>query len=239
VLGSLALYFAARVFAFRLYSTERYYAYGMRMASCLLLTAVASQFVGYSRRLRGMARNLLVTVVVLSSWLFLGDGIIRNNGMTLDARWDADLYRFIRTLPLTARFASHPLDGDGIPYYAARATNGTFETLQPWFYDSWRRQKTREYETFNALYCGNFEDVLAYGQKYRVSHLLLNHERYREDWKQHMSSFEPFTAYAVKLANQWGRELPALAHVPAEAVVFDRPPWKIVDLARLRREIRN
>jgi len=239
VLGSLALYFAARLFAFRLYSTERYYAYGMRMVSCLLLTAVASQFMGYSRRLRGMARNLLATVVILSSWLFLGDGIIRNNGMTLDARWDADLYRFIRTLPLTARFASHPLDGDGIPYYAARATNGTFETLQPWFLDSWRRQKTREFETFNALYCSKFEDVLAYGEKYAVSHLLLNRERYGEDWKQHVSSFEPFTAYAVNLANQSGRELPALTHVPDAAVVFDRPPWKIVDLARLRLTIRN
>lgn len=237
LLGSLTLYFAARHFAFRLYSTERYYAYGMRMASCLLLAAFASQFMGYSRRSRGLARNLVVMAFVLSSWLFLGDGIIRNNGMTLDARWDADLYQFIRTLPLTARFASHPLDGDGIPYFAARATNGTFETLQPWFFDSWRRQKTREYETFNVLYGSKFEDVLAYGKKYAVSHLLLNRERYGEDWKQHMRSFEPFTAYAVKLAAQGGCELPALANVPGAAVVFERFPWKIVDLARLRQAI--
>ena len=114
-LGSITLYFASRVLAFRLYSTERYYAYCMRMAACLLLVGVASRLVSRQRRTRSLFRNLFVLAAILFQWIVLGDGIIRNNGMTLDARWDADSYGFIRTLPQDVRFASHPMDGDGIP----------------------------------------------------------------------------------------------------------------------------
>src|SRR5690606_39834218 len=55
--------------------------------------------------------------------------------------------------------------GDGIPYYSARATMGTFETLQPWFVDSWRRQKERCQETLTALYATDPAAVLDYAQR--------------------------------------------------------------------------
>lgn len=237
LLGSIALYFVARLFAFRLYSTERYYAYCMRMTACLLLVAVTSQFMGRRRRARTWSRNLIATFAILAQWIFLGDGIIRNNGMTLDSRWDADLYQFIRTLPATVRFASHPMDGDGIPYYAARATVGTFRTLQPWFVDSWNRQKAREYATLDALYCNNFAALLSYGSKYSVTHLLINRNRYGTDYKQHVGSFEPFTTYSNHLVSQPNRGLPALTHVPDSAIIFDRSPWVILNLERLRQSI--
>jgi hypothetical protein len=234
LIGSIALYFAARVFAFRLYSTERYYAYSMRMTSCLLLVVLTSGFMARQRRLRFLSRNWVASVVMLAQWIFLGDGIIRNNGMTLDARVDADLYAFIRTLPLTARFASHPMDGDGIPYFAARTTTGTFETLQPWFVDSWNRQRAREYATLDALYCTDLQNVLQYAKKYSVSHLLVNRDRYGSDYRQHVSSFEPFTAYSNHLVAQPNRGPLALARMPDLAIVFDRSPWVVLDLERLR-----
>ena len=237
LLGSVALYFASRVFAFRLYSTERYYAYCMRMASCLLLVAVASRLMLRYRSIRAGSRNMFAVAIILTQWIFLGDGIIRNNGMTLDSHWDADLYGFIRTLPLNVRFACHPMDGDGIPYYAARATNGTFETLQPWFVDSWRRQKAREYATLDALYSTRLEDLVTYGHAYAVTHLLLNGERYDGEYKLHTASFEPFTSYLNHIIGQPDRSRPALAQVPASAVIFDRSPWRIVDLERLERSL--
>lgn len=237
LLGSIALYFASRLLAFRLYSTERYYAYCMRMAACLLLVAVTARLAGHWRRTRGEIRNLLALGVMLSQWIVLGDGITRNNGMTLDAHWDADLYRFIRTLPENVRFASHPMDGDGIPYFAARATAGTFETLQPWFVDSWHRQKAREFATLDALYSPRFSDVLKYGQAFSVTHLLVNRERYGKDFRERSGSFEPFTSYLADALRQPDREPPALTDVPAAAVVFERMPWQIVDLQRLKQNL--
>ncbi len=233
LLGTCALYFVARWLAFRLYSTERYYAYAMRMASTLLLVTLGVRFHPRWHTTRNVARNLFASGLLLASWACLGDGIIGNNGMTIDARWDADLYRFIRTLPRASRFASHPMDGDGIPYYAARATIGTFETLQPWFVDSWRRQKAREMATLDALYASDFHSILDYGRQFQVDYVLVNDERYHDDWSAHTASFEPFTAYARQSTQAHPLASPALAHVPSLAVVFERRPWRIVDLKRL------
>jgi hypothetical protein len=50
-----------------------------------------------------------------------------------------------------------------------------------------------------------------------------------------MASFEPFTTYARQRAHD--PTPPALIHVPASAVVFERKPWKIVELKRLQAEL--
>lgn len=237
LLGAGSLYFAARWLAFRLYSTERYYAYAMRMASALLIVGLCARFNPRWPRTRTVARNLLAAGLMLASWLCLGDGIVRNNGMTIDAHWDADVYQFIRTLPLTSRFASHPMDGDGVPYFAARATIGSFETLQPWFVNSWQRQKARETATLDALYAKDAPAVIEYAKKYRVDYLLLNSERYQADWHDHMASFEPFTSYTRALARADATRVPLLAHVPGSAVVFERKPWTVVSIARLAASV--
>jgi hypothetical protein len=232
LLGACALYFAARWLAFRLYSTERYYAYALRMASTLMLVSLCAKFRPKWRWSRSTAQCLFAGAFMLASWVFLGDGIVGNNGMTIDARWDADLNQFVRTLPKTCRFASHPMDGDGIPYFAARATIGSFETLQPWFVDSWRRQVVREKATLDALYAPRYQALIDYGKRFNVDYLLVNGDRYQSDWPEHMASFEPFTTYTRQRARE--PTPPALMHVPVAAVVFERKPWKIVELKRLR-----
>lgn len=236
VLGAVTLYFAARWFAFRLYSTERYYAYCMRMASCLCLVAVAVGFTHRDRIRRNILGNTVASFVMLGQWAFLGDGILGNNGMTLDSRSDADLYAFIRNLPKEARFASHPMDGDGIPYYGARATTGTFETLQPWFVNSWQRQKVREFATLDMLYAEHLEEVAAYCQKYSVSHVLINRDRYGADFADRAASFEPFSAYTNELLRRPNRSMPVLAGARGSAIVFERKPWVILDVSRLSGE---
>jgi hypothetical protein len=233
--GALALYFAARWLAFRLYSTERYYAYGMRMFATLLVVALCARFRPRLAGSRRVAQHVFAGAFIVLGWLCLGDGIIGNNGMTIDARWDADVYRFARTLPKDCRFASHPMDGDGIPYFAARATIGSFETLQPWFVDSWHRQVIREHATLDALYATELQAVVSYAQKFHVDYLLLNTERYQQDWAAHMASFEPFTAYTRRRAQD--HTPPVLARVPATAVVFERQPWRIVDVRRLALDL--
>jgi len=156
--------------------------------------------------------------------------------MTLDSRADADLYAFIRNLPRDARFASHPMDGDGIPYYGARATTGTFETLQPWFVNSWQRQKVREFATLDMLYAEHLEEVAAYCRKYSVSHVLINRDRYGADFADRAASFEPFSAYTNELLHRPNRLMPVLAVVRGSAVVFERKPWVILNVSHLPSE---
>ena len=119
---------------------ERYYSFGMRMAAMALLIAVPARlFPALRRRPRAILTNAVATVLLMLVWTSTGHGQKAPSGMFVNANDERPLHDFVRTLPKNARIASHPMDGDGIPYFGARATMGTFETLQPWFVDSWHR----------------------------------------------------------------------------------------------------
>jgi hypothetical protein len=235
--ADLILYALSRFFAFRLYSPERFYSVGMR-AVILALAASALGLVApaLATPWRRIARNLTSALVLAFVWVGIGDGV-RDPAMgaTIDYRREAPLWDFIRTLPLDARIASHVEDGDTIPLFAARATNGTSETLQPWLTLSWQRQKARAEDTLRAMYATDRGEVLDFARKYKVTHVLVNRSRYRDDFRARSKSFEPLTAFTSVLLS--GRSLSDLvfASVPASAVVFRFRQWELVDVAKLAR----
>jgi hypothetical protein len=208
------------IFAFRLYSPERYYSYGMRAAGILLLLNV----VGYAgfrlgNRWRYVVRNVVSAVTMLALWFCLGDGIVARNGITINRKWLAPLYDFVATLPVDVRIASHPSDGDDIPFFAARATLGGYETLQPWLTGSWARQKQRAEDSLVAMYATDPKQVLDYADKYGVTHVLVNTARYRNsDYIKASATFEPLTTFARDL----------LANIKPSDMVFNDPPKQAI-----------
>jgi hypothetical protein len=234
--SAVILYLLSRVLAFQLYSPERYYSFGMRMAALALMVSIpARMFGGLRRRPRAILNNLVAAGLLLLVWGATGNGQKRPSGMFIDRRQDSDLYAFVRTLPKNARFASHPLDGDGIPYFGARATMGTFETLQPWFVESWRRQKERCFATLDALYSNDTGEVLRYAERYHVTHFLINKQRYRSNFAAKSGSFQPFTNYAKRAIADRKRSDLVFSSVPAGAVVYSSDRWQVVDVSRLAR----
>jgi hypothetical protein len=232
--GAVVLYAASRGLAFRLYSPERYYSFGMRMAAiCFLVITIARCFDHVRGPLRTAGKNLVAAGFLLLVWGAAGSGVVRKNGMTIDQRRDADLYEFIKELPADVRFATHPMDGDGIPYYSARATMGSFETLQPWFTGSWKRQRARTEATLSALYAEDGAAVKEYAQKYGVTHFLINSGRYGRHLRRGLRSFEPFTSFAKSLTqNKKGRDL-FFNRPPKQAIIYKRGPWRVVDVSKL------
>lgn len=220
------IYVAARFLAFRLYSPERYYSYGMRAAGIILLLNTVV-FLGYrfKGRLRYPFRNFVAAGVILSLWFVMGDGIKARNGMVVDARRGAKLYRFVRSLPVDVRIASHPSDGDNIPYFAGRATMGSYETLQPWLKGSWARQKARAQETLRAVYSTDRAEVLSYAKKHGVTHFYLSSKRYGRNYMRESVSFEPLTSFAKKLL---------VTRKPGRMVLSKPPPASIVYRGRGR-----
>lgn len=230
-LGAMILYALSRVFAFRLYSPERYYSFTMPMVAILLATETAGRL-----RAVPLRRNLMAAGLVLAVLVLTGDGIVPGkNGMTIDGRDHADLYAFARTLPVDVLFASHPMDGDDLPLWAARSTLGGFETLQPWFVDSWRAQKETTFRTLDALYAVRREDVLAFCREYGVTHLLLNRSRYGDDFARRAAVFQPFDAYLEKTLAMRTRDELVLADPPPAAVVFESETFLVLDVQRLRQ----
>jgi hypothetical protein len=231
----LVLYAASRIYAFKLYSPERFYSVGVRAGALALGASAIGLLIPRVRySLRQPIRNTAAACAILFFWFALGNGVKNPRfGVPLPYREDAQLYRFLRSLPESSRVASHIMDGDAIPLFSARANNGTFETMQPWLTLSWQRQKARTEDTLRALYATDRAEVLAYAKKYRVSHVLLDRRRYGSDFVKRSKSFEPFSTFAKNLLGDRAREGLVLAEPPEEAVVFRQRQWLLVSVAKL------
>jgi hypothetical protein len=169
-------------------------------------------------------------------WAAFGNGVrIPQMGFDIDYRRDQPLWEFIQKLPIHARFGCHIGDCDSIPLFTARANMGGFETLQPWLTESWARQKERTHDTFHAMYAESEEDVLAYAKKYRVTHLVVNRNRYGEDFVAKARTFEPFSTFTKELLADTDRSNLVLRNVPNEAVIFRYNQLSIVSIDLLAK----
>lgn len=233
-LGSIAVYTLSRLLAFRLYSPERYYSFGMHMAVCALVLGCFVHAFYRSGAGRAALRNFSAVAAMLLIWVCAGSGQFARNGQEIDARRERDLYQFVARLPKDARVAGHLLDTDGIPLWSARATTGGMETLQPWFTESWRRQKERTRDTLRALYATDRQVALAFADEYRVTHFLVNRRRYGGDFRAKARSFEPFTKDVRRMLADVEQEDLVLGSVPRSAVVFRSQRFSLVSVEKLR-----
>jgi len=238
--GSMVVYAASIALAFRLYSPDRYLEYGL--LACTIALATSAPGLAFHRSkppLRATVRNLLA--IALMSFLVWVTGYASpNESIDIDGRHNGDLYAFAKSLPISARFACHPMDGDDIPMWAARATTGGYETLQPWLVDGWKRAKGRAEDTFRALYTTDRAELLAYTKKYRVSHLLLRPDRYGTDFVNRAAGiFEPLGRFAWDLTRTIPHDRLILASLPPTAIVFRNATYMVVDVAKLEAAWRD
>ncbi len=232
--ASLVLTAAAQLMAFRLYIPARYYEFGMPVATIGLLVGVYGLLgVGSDDGRRRVARWAAAIAVMLVTLFFSGTGTDPDNALRLDRKRDAPLYDFVESLPLDARIASHPHDGNDLPYWAARATVVSRETLIPWMYPTWPARVEVAADTLRAMYATRRGDVVAYIEAHDVSHILIHKRRYREDFADFAGLFEPLNRVTDEALE--GVELHdlVLADVPLETVVYEDETWRLVDAERL------
>lgn len=236
LVGAVCCYFLARTLAFRLYSPTRYYMFGGSMATILITVSVFGRF-GTNHFLRHGAalRNFVTLAFIALVCVWVGDGIVPNNMMTIRRGPQAALYQHVQALPTTARIAAHPGDSDNIPLWAGRAMMGGFETMQPWFVNSWRRQKRRFEATLRAMYATSRDAVRAYAAEHGVTHFLIRRDRYRSDYRRRAHFIRPFNG----LIDDWlaSRPLHRLVwhQIDPGAVVYRWQQYQLVDLGRLFR----
>lgn len=234
--GTTIIYLLASAVAFRLYSPERYSHYGMTATTIALVVSAVGLVATRVRRPRRAAIRSLVVAAFIPLLCFLtGNGILAKNGMTIDGRRHADLFAFVKTLPLDVRIASHPSDGDDVPLWTGRAMMGGYETLQPWLVESWAREKARAEDTLRAMYATERDVLLSYCARYGVTHLLVRRDRYGSDFARRAAVFQPIGAFVDKLLANVSREKLVLADPPAEAVLWSGSGYQVVDVKRLHR----
>jgi hypothetical protein len=232
--GSVVVFAASRTFAFRLYLPERYYSMGMPAAGMVFAVCVVGLLLPrWRRRWREVARALAASAFMVGLWFVCGDGITINNGMTVNDASPPGLHAALRRLPVNARIASLPDEGDDAQFWAARASVVATESLQPWLTTSWARQKLRLDDTVKALYATRREDVLSYCQRYGVTHLVLRKEMYGPAFAKNADLFEPLrTMINMRLGNVAMDDF-VLGHVPPTAVE-QVGAFQIVDVQKLQ-----
>lgn len=236
--SSVLLYALSVFFAFKLYSPERYYSYGMHATAIAWVASAFGLVLPRLRnKLRGPVRNLWAAFAIFALWTWLGTGNPSRRGMamTIDYRQRAALWEFIHQLPPETRIASFITDGDDIPLFTQRANNGGYETLQPWLTLSWARQKARAEDTLRAFYTSDPAELLTYTRKYKVTHLLVNRARYRGDFVKRALTFEPLSSFARDLLSDRDVSQMILAHVPPETVIYEYGGFELVSVKRLER----
>ena len=132
----------------------------------------------------------------------------------------------------------HPGDGAGISYWTGRSTTDHYETLTPWWVDSWRRARARTLDTLRALYGTDPDELLEYCDRYLVTHLLINAGRYGDDYRDKARLFPPFDEpVADLLATVDLRDMVIPRVTDPSTVVYHRPPWIVLDVQRVREAV--
>jgi hypothetical protein len=236
--GTLTLYVLSRVFAFKLYSPERYYSLGMRMVA-VGLTAAVIGFVGQCfRRWRYPIRNVAGALGIGLMWAALGNGV-RNPpmGVDVDYRRLGPIWDAIKRLPPDARVACQVGDQecDNVPLFGMRPNNGGFETMQPWLVKSWQRQLGRAEDTLRAIYATSPDEVLDFAAKYKVTHFLLQRTRLGDDFRSRSRSFEPLSTFTRELlANRDASEF-VLGDPPKSAEVAHYRGYVLISVEKLKQ----
>ncbi len=234
IISSMVIYVLSRFFAFRLYVPERYYFYGMTAAGSLLAISVLGLLKPQVKKIsRSLYRNVAVIIFMSVLLATSGGGALSNNGVTIEGYSHADLFHFIRSLPPDAHILAHPMEGDDILYWAGRDSMGGYETLHLFNVELWERRKREIEEIIQALYSVNSSDLIATCRKYGITHVLVNKEYYRDDFKERALYLEPFKSFARELLAPINREDLVLTRIPSPAVIYEETFYQIVDVSRL------
>ena len=199
IAASLSMYLVARVFAFDLYLPKRYYQYGLPLACITAFSEIMHQMTGLKLRSYHVPKHFVVSAVVVTLLAIGGNGIQPRLGSYLDGRTHFALFEYFKSTPLNSRIAAHPYDGDDVPYWSGRPTTGGYESLQPWYIDSWRRQKAFTKELLGALYATDWETLISFCRKHNITHLLLRTDRYGNDFRSKATLFQPFGSFLQRI----------------------------------------
>jgi hypothetical protein len=241
LLASVILVYAARMVILQLYLPERYYEFGGPFVFILLaISCIAVLGPKGDSIKKYFWQNIFAFGLILGIWTFVGSGIYPNYPglvMNINQRDHAELYAYVKALPITDRIAAWPMDGVGIPLWTGRAIMESRETLFSFFDEAWQKKKIRVEETIDALYATDRETVVSYTDKYKVTHFLLNKFRYSSEFieSKNLIKYEPFKSYTNTLLDGVDPNDLVLGDLPEEAVLFQEGPLRLVDVEVLKR----
>ncbi len=235
--ASAACYAAARAMAFRLYSPERYYAFGGPMtAIALIVIAIGCTHILRKKKVRAVIQNYAAVAFIALVWMSSGRTGVADGSAAcvISEKPNLALYRYLETLPPEIRILAHPHDADDIPWWAGRATTGGFEMCMVWFVDAHERCVTRMTNALHGYYAVDRRALLDYLSSDRITHILIHKERLGPQFAVKSGVAEPIQTVLKKwLAGKTSAAF-VLNALPADAVIFRHGPFELIDIAKLK-----
>jgi hypothetical protein len=216
----------------RLYDYDRYVTWPQRVLFVTLLAAILARLFGNFESLR---RGRAAAVVAFCVVALVAVGTYRLKLFPVEPRMPPSVAQFIADLPIDARIAAYPGDGDDVPLGSRRALLVHPVALYPYHAMFHREARRRFLDTRDAVYATDWAAVRRLRDD-GVGYLLLNRARFRPDkfdrFAGHvcLSHMAMYTADVIKR----GPDQPfVLRSPPAAAIVAKDGDFLVIDLNRI------
>jgi hypothetical protein len=245
-MASAALSWGVAYIAFlRLYEPSRYILYPLMTLWLIVLPAAVVETVHVLepkvekvlRRLPSLRSDIktgltavsVLTVVIATSCLTIQRIRTGQGGMMGTA--PPEVYTFLNSLPNDVKIAAHPIDADDIPMRSQRSVLAFRKCMFPYHREFYEQIKARIAGTWNAMYATNYSDILQLRYRFGADVLMINRNWYAED----PIRAKPYDSILEACQSRLQHAKPLVLRMPPEAVMFEKGPFIILDLAALDR----
>lgn len=237
---SLLLFALAHMVLFKLHLPSRYTIYTLPLALILIIGATTGPF---WQALRGRKQMGLLMRSGLSEhkgvrWalLFVAMGlygyiqghfiVMRDSQVVTVDPVEMRLLAFLRALPKDTLIAGHPWDVNNVPLVSKRKVLVNHELSLPYHTGYYQKIRERLFDVFKAYYSNSWSDVEALVEKYGVNVLVINKDRFSDDFLQRRIYFEPFDSFVREFIK--GRVGFVLRYPPRDKICFENERYIVL-----------
>ncbi|MGF1479101.1 MAG: hypothetical protein ACFB4I_06385 [Cyanophyceae cyanobacterium] len=236
LLASLAVYFLAHLWLFRLHLPSRYTHHSWRLVLALAdgmvitifvdsLSRWLAQRVQLPRRTCGtLLTGIAIAIVLIPTYLVQAYpyrlGYVQGNFPAL--------YQFFQQQPKDITIASLTEEADFIPSFAQRSVLIAQEYAVPYHRGYYRQFRQRVIDTINAQYSQSVAELQDFTAKYEVDFWLLDQSAFSPEYLHSdpwLMQFQPATTSAVTTLEQG---TPLLAQRHEECTVFENNNYRVL-----------
>jgi len=176
LLSIIVGYTLAELFFMRLYIPNRYLRYSMAV---LLILWNSRNWGLMLEKIPWRSIRIVCLVVLISVAGYSYRDTFRQGKDTASRSKFRELCSFLRMLPEEILIAGHPRIMDDIPIQARRSVLCNYKLAHPWFTGYYATIRKRTYDTLDAMFCSDLEDINALYDNYGVTHFIVGKKYYK------------------------------------------------------------
>ena len=247
------VYFASRIFAFKLYVPDRHLQFPMAIFFVISFPVLLWRTFSthHSQQLRWRENSSLrrdayasIALLALAGFIYLGSGTglygaanfnFARNKRGLVFEWIAS------NTPQNALFAGNPTHIDPLQLFAARQAFMTTEAAHP-FYDKYRQEVRKRLEIeLRANYARTLQELVSIVEPHGIDYFVFRREDFYPDALKQATYFPPFDGLVRELTSRDPNDF-AFRQLPAKVDMQRYPymPYKdeqsaLIDIAALKK----